>query len=71
MAKDTLSLTGQTIQNIRFDAIVDEGGFGWVYRGRHLGLDEPVAIKCLKVQAAAPPAALGTPRPPPAATKNP
>jgi serine/threonine-protein kinase len=49
MAKDTLALVGQTIDNVRFDAIVDEGGFGYVYRGRHLGLDEPVAIKCLKI----------------------
>jgi serine/threonine-protein kinase len=48
-AKDTLALVGQTFDNVRFDAIVDEGGFGYVYRGRHLGLDEPVAIKCLKV----------------------
>jgi serine/threonine-protein kinase len=50
MAKDALSLVGQTIQNIRFDQIVDEGGFGYVYRGHHLGLNEPVAIKCLKVR---------------------
>ena len=49
MAKDTFALIGQTLQNLRFDALVDEGGFGYVYRGRHLGLDEPVAIKCLKI----------------------
>ncbi len=48
-AKDTFALVGQTLQNLRFDALVDEGGFGYVYRGRHLGMDEPVAIKCLKI----------------------
>src|SRR5262245_48904122 len=28
-----------------------EGAFGIVYRGRHLGFDVPVAIKCLKIPA--------------------
>ncbi len=31
------------------DAVASEGGFGLVYRGRHLSLDVPIAIKCLKV----------------------
>ena len=46
---DPLSIEGHVIDNVRVDALIDEGGFGYVYRGRHLGLDEPVAIKCLKV----------------------
>jgi serine/threonine protein kinase len=32
----------------RVESVVGEGGFGVVYRGRHLGLDQPVAIKVLK-----------------------
>ena len=32
----------------RADAVVGEGGFGVVYRGRHLSLDQPIAIKVLK-----------------------
>ncbi|NUP11845.1 MAG: protein kinase [Polyangiaceae bacterium] len=35
----------------RVDAVVGEGGFGLVYRGFHLGLGFPVAIKCLKIPA--------------------
>ncbi|WP_394849525.1 protein kinase [Pendulispora brunnea] len=31
------------------EALVGEGGFAVVYRGRHTGLDEAVAIKCLKI----------------------
>lgn len=49
MATDTLGLVGHTDGQLRFDEIVAEGGFGLVYRGEHLGLREPVAIKCLKV----------------------
>ncbi len=33
----------------RVDAMVAEGGFGIVYRAFHLGFDEKVALKCLKV----------------------
>ncbi|HZO11878.1 MAG TPA: AAA family ATPase, partial [Polyangiaceae bacterium] len=32
--------------------VVGEGGYGIVYRGTHLGFDETVAVKCLKVPAA-------------------
>ncbi|WP_437501074.1 protein kinase domain-containing protein [Sorangium sp. So ce1099] len=38
------------------EAVVGEGGFGVVYRGRHLGLDVPVAVKCLQVPPGVPPA---------------
>lgn len=47
-ALDALGLVGSTVEQIRFDACVDTGGFALVYRGRHLGLDEDVAIKCLR-----------------------
>src|SRR5690606_6093719 len=30
------------------DAVIGEGGFGVVYRGIHLGLEQPIAIKVLK-----------------------
>src|SRR5262249_28610945 len=48
-AVDALGLVGTTVEAVVFDACVDSGGFGLVYRGRHTGLDEPVAIKCLRV----------------------
>lgn len=31
------------------EAVAGDGGFGIVYRGRHLGLDAPIAIKLLKL----------------------
>ena len=32
----------------RIDSVVGEGGFGVVYRGRHISLDQPIAVKVLK-----------------------
>ena len=46
---DVLGLVGSTIEQVRFDACVDAGGFGLIYRGYHEGLGETVAIKCLRV----------------------
>jgi serine/threonine-protein kinase len=52
MALDPFGLCGQVIEaQFRIDRAVGEGGFSVVYRAHHLGLDEPVAIKCLKLQA--------------------
>ncbi|WP_437807543.1 SUMF1/EgtB/PvdO family nonheme iron enzyme [Sorangium sp. So ce1078] len=46
---DPFGWVGATIGGkYRLDAVVGEGGFGVVYRGHHLGFDEPVAVKCLK-----------------------
>jgi serine/threonine protein kinase len=43
-------LTGQVLDGqYRVEAYVGEGHFSVVYNGRHLGLDEPIAIKCLKL----------------------
>jgi len=46
---DALGLVGSTIDQVRFDACVDAGGFGLIYRGFHEGLGETVAIKCLRL----------------------
>jgi len=48
--RDPFSLCGSTIDGrFRVDEVIGEGGFGVVYRGVHLKLDHPVAIKCLKI----------------------
>ena len=49
---DLYGLVGQVLDGqFRVDRLVGEGGFSVVYRGLHVGLDEPVAIKCLKLPA--------------------
>jgi serine/threonine protein kinase/formylglycine-generating enzyme required for sulfatase activity len=49
-ANDPFDLCGVTIADkIRVDSLVGAGGFGVVYRGEHLGFEEPIAIKCLKL----------------------
>jgi serine/threonine-protein kinase len=55
-ASDPFGLVGQVLDGqFRVDQLVGEGGFSAVYRGHHQGLNEPIAIKCLKL-----PSALGT-----------
>ncbi|HKQ68574.1 MAG TPA: protein kinase [Polyangiaceae bacterium] len=50
-ATDLYGLAGQVLDGqFRVDRAIGEGGFSVVYRGQHVGLDEPVAIKCLKLQ---------------------
>ncbi len=50
-AHDPYGLIGSVLDGqFRVDRAIGEGGFSVVYRGQHLGLDEPVAIKCLKLQ---------------------
>jgi eukaryotic-like serine/threonine-protein kinase len=47
---DPFGLIGQIIDGqLRVDQVIGEGGFSIVYKGEHLGLGEPVAIKCLKL----------------------
>ena len=49
--EDTFQLVGKMLEgNIRVDAVVDRGGCGIVYRGRDLGFDRDVALKCLLVR---------------------
>jgi serine/threonine protein kinase len=48
--RDPFGFSGALIDSqIRVGEPIGEGGFSVVYRGRHLGLDESVAIKCLKL----------------------
>src|SRR5271170_6579176 len=48
--RDPFQLAGATIEGkYRVDAVVGDGGFGVVYRGVHVGFDEPIAVKCLKL----------------------
>ncbi len=52
-SSDPFGLVGQVLDGqFRVDAHVGEGGFSIVYRGTHVGLTEPIAIKCLKLPAA-------------------
>jgi serine/threonine protein kinase len=52
---DAFGFVGRNIEpQVRVDARVGEGGFSVVYRGRHLGLSEDVAIKCMKLPAGLP-----------------
>lgn len=50
---DPFGLVGQTLDGqFRVDRYVGEGGFSVVYKGHHVGLDAPVALKCLKLPSA-------------------
>jgi len=54
---DPFAWVGQTIDGkFRVEQVIGEGGFGVVYRAQHLGLGEPVAVKCLKIPGSLPPA---------------
>jgi serine/threonine protein kinase len=47
---DSFKLVGSALEDrYRVDGVIGEGGFGVVYRGYHLRLEHPVAIKCLKI----------------------
>lgn len=47
---DPFGLVGQVLDgHFRVDRYVGEGGFSVVYKGTHIGLSEPIAVKCLKL----------------------
>jgi serine/threonine-protein kinase len=47
---DLFGWVGATVDGkYRVDAVVGQGGFGIVYRAHHLGFDQTVALKCLKL----------------------
>lgn len=51
--EDPFGLVGTTLDGqYRADQVVGEGGFGVVYRGWHRSLEQPIAIKALKVMSA-------------------
>jgi serine/threonine protein kinase len=50
--RDPFGFTGELIDTqLKVGDPVGEGGFSIVYKGHHLGLDESIAIKCLKLPA--------------------
>lgn len=52
-SSDPFGLVGQVLDGqFRVDAHIGEGGFSVVYRGTHVGLSEPIAVKCLKLPVA-------------------
>ena len=51
--EDPFGLVGTTLDGqYRADQVVGEGGYGVVYRGWHASLEQPIAIKALKVMSA-------------------
>lgn len=51
MAVDVFGLGGFVVDGqFHIAEVVGEGGFSVVYKGTHLGLKEPIAIKCMKLR---------------------
>ncbi len=47
---DPFSIVGHVLDGqFRVEECIGEGGFSVVYKGHHVGLGEPIAIKCLKL----------------------
>ena len=50
---DPFGLVGSVVdRQFRVDAVIGEGGFGVVYKGWHLSLDQPIALKALRMPEA-------------------
>src|SRR5580658_3047589 len=57
MELDPFDLTGDVLDGqFRVDSFAGEGDLSVVYKGYHLGVDAPVAIKCLNLPATLDPA---------------
>ena len=55
--EDPFDLVGDVLDGqFRVDAFAGEGDLSVVYKGHHLGIDAPVAIKCLNLPATLDPA---------------
>ena len=53
LREDPFGWVGHVIDDkYRIDSVVGEGGFGVVYRAHHLGFEQAVAVKCLKLNKA-------------------
>jgi serine/threonine-protein kinase len=60
-AADPFGLVGQVLDGqFRVDKLVGEGGFSAVYQGHHQGLNEPIAVKCLKLPTTVGPSLVDT-----------
>ena len=51
LREDPFGWVGHVLEGkYRIDSVVGEGGFGVVYRAHHLGFEQSVAVKCLKLK---------------------
>ena len=58
---DPFGFVGTVVdRQFRVDAVIGEGGFGVVYKGWHLSLDQPIALKALRMPEARDAAMQGT-----------
>jgi serine/threonine-protein kinase len=51
---DSTELAGQTIAGCRLEGLIARGSMGSIYRGRHVTLDRPVAVKTFSVASGHP-----------------
>src|SRR5262249_50673298 len=53
MERDPFDLVGDVLDGLfRVEELAGEGDLSFVYRGYHVGVDAPVAIKCLNLPEA-------------------
>ena len=55
MSLDPEHLVGRTVGKYTIDALIGEGAFAWVFKGRDSGTDTPVALKILRPRYAGDP----------------